>query len=140
MVRLWGYNIISAFLADICTTGQAKVSTTIPKCIPNGDYLFRIEHLGLHSAGSPGGGQFYISCAQITVSGGGSTEGAPTVALPGAYKASDPGIQVGPVTSVGFVSNLADHTPRSISTTPCPGHIRTLDQRSSLVKRYICRR
>jgi len=52
------------------------------------------EHLGLHSASSPGGAQFYISCAQLKVTGGGSTEPSQKVAFPGAYKASDPGIQI----------------------------------------------
>ncbi len=69
-------------------------SATIPKCIPSGDYLLRIEHIGLHVAQSKAGAQFYISCAQITVAGGGTTVPGPTVALPGAYSASDPGILI----------------------------------------------
>jgi len=82
--------------ADMKThrTGLKQPSVTIPKCIPSGDYLLRIEHLGLHAAGSAGGGQFYIACGQLTVSGGGSTEPGPAVALPGAYAATDPGILI----------------------------------------------
>ena len=69
-------------------------SVTIPKCIPDGDYLLRIEHIGLHVAQSVGGAQFYISCAQVTVSGGGGANPGSAIALPGAYSASDPGIEI----------------------------------------------
>lgn len=65
----------------------------IPKDLPSGDYLLRAEALALHTAGQSGGAQFYISCYQITVSGGGSASYA-TVKFPGAYKSSDPGIQI----------------------------------------------
>lgn len=41
--------------------GKSQVSFTIPSCLPQGDYLFRIEHVALHSASAPGGAQFYIS-------------------------------------------------------------------------------
>jgi hypothetical protein len=44
----------------------------------------------LHSASAAGGAQFYISCAQINVTDGGSGSPSPLVAFPGAYKASDP--------------------------------------------------
>jgi hypothetical protein len=54
----------------------------------------RAEHIGLHVAQSAGGAQFYISCAQLQVTGGGSTEPPNKVAFPGAYSASDPGIQI----------------------------------------------
>jgi len=35
--------------------------------------------------------KFYISCAQIKVTNGGSTTPSPTASIPGAFKASDPG-------------------------------------------------
>jgi hypothetical protein len=54
----------------------------------------RAEHIGLHVAQSAGGAQFYISCAQLQVTGGGNTEPSNKVAFPGAYSASDPGIQI----------------------------------------------
>jgi len=75
--------------------GAKSVSVTIPKCLANGDYLLRAEHIGLHSAGSTGGAQFYISCAQLTVTGGtGTFSPKNQVAFPGAFKASDPGILI----------------------------------------------
>lgn len=67
---------------------------TIPKNTPSGDYLLRIEHIALHQASNVNGAQFYISCAQITVTGGGSGSPGPLVSFPGAYKATDPGIKV----------------------------------------------
>lgn len=72
---------------------KGSVSFTIPSCIANGDYLFRVEHNALHGASSNGGAQFYISCAQLTVTGGsGSKTPTNLVSFPGAYKATDPGI------------------------------------------------
>lgn len=70
-----------------------KFTFSIPRSIPSGDYLLHIEHIALHSAGSSSGAQFYISCAQLTVTGGGSASPA-TVSIPGVYKASDPGILI----------------------------------------------
>lgn len=67
---------------------------TIPKNTPSGDYLLRIEHIALHQASNLNGAQFYISCAQITVTGGGSGTPGPLVSFPGAYKNTDPGIKV----------------------------------------------
>lgn len=64
-------------------------TSNIPKCIPDGEYLLRIQQLGIHNPGAAP--QFYISCAQVKVTGGGSTSPSPTVSIPGAFKASDPG-------------------------------------------------
>lgn len=59
-----------------------------------GDYLLRIEHIGLHDAGEEGGAQFYISCAQVTVEGSGSGSPDPTASFPGAYSLDDPGLLI----------------------------------------------
>jgi hypothetical protein len=74
--------------------GKQVVSIPIPKSMPSGEYLFRVEHIALHSASSAGGAQFYISCAQLKVTGGGNGNPGPLVSFPGAYKATDPGIQI----------------------------------------------
>ncbi|KAF4556543.1 putative glycosyl hydrolase family 61 protein 3 [Elsinoe fawcettii] len=68
-----------------------KVSFTIPKCIPSGQYLLRAEIIALHAAQSYPGAQFYMECAQLSITGGGSANPA-TVSFPGAYKGTDPGI------------------------------------------------
>ncbi|KAL2198242.1 glycosyl hydrolase family 61-domain-containing protein [Corynascus similis CBS 632.67] len=62
---------------------------TIPKCIKNGEYLLRIQSLAIHNPG--GTPQFYISCAQVNVTGGGNATPSPTAKIPGAFKATDPG-------------------------------------------------
>ncbi|EOA81556.1 glycoside hydrolase family 61 protein [Exserohilum turcica Et28A] len=74
--------------------GKDKVSFKTPSTLPKGEYLLRIEHIALHSASSVGGAQFYISCAQVNVEGSGTGNPGPKVAFPGAYKATDPGVQV----------------------------------------------
>ncbi|KFY71598.1 hypothetical protein V499_08187 [Pseudogymnoascus sp. VKM F-103] len=67
----------------------------IPSSTPAGEYLLRIEHIALHSASTTDGAQFYISCAQLKISGSGSGSPGPTIKLPGGYSATDPGILIG---------------------------------------------
>jgi hypothetical protein len=67
----------------------ATYSVTIPSQIPAGEYLLRIEQLGIHNPGSPP--QFYLSCAQLKVTGGGSGNPSPTVKIPGHVKSTDSG-------------------------------------------------
>ncbi|KFY19539.1 hypothetical protein V493_07915 [Pseudogymnoascus sp. VKM F-4281 (FW-2241)] len=69
-----------------------RVYVTIPKSLPSGDYLLRVEHIGLDTAMFPGA-EFFVSCAQITVTGGGSGNPGPLVSFPGAYSPTDPGIK-----------------------------------------------
>jgi len=73
---------------------KSAFTANIPKNTPSGEYLLRIEHIALHGASQTNGAQFYISCAQIDVQGGGSGTPGPLVAFPGAYSSSDPGIKV----------------------------------------------
>ncbi|EUC60659.1 glycoside hydrolase family 61 protein [Rhizoctonia solani AG-3 Rhs1AP] len=65
----------------------------IPSNLKAGNYLIRWETLALHQANTP---QFYPECAQLQVTGGGSA--FPTseylVKIPGAWKASDPGVTI----------------------------------------------
>lgn len=67
---------------------------TLPSCVAPGDYLLRVELIALHSAGSVGQAQFYMECAQIRVTGSGTSTGGSTVKFPGAYSAQDPGILI----------------------------------------------
>lgn len=69
-------------------------NATIPAATPAGDYLLRVEHIALHMASQANKAQFYLSCSQIKVTGGGSGSPGPLVAFPGAYKSTDPGILV----------------------------------------------
>lgn len=68
----------------------SSLSFKIPSSISAGQYLVRAEQIGLHVAGSP---QFYVSCGQIQVTGGGSANPS-KVAIPGYVSASDPGLTV----------------------------------------------
>lgn len=70
-----------------------RVDVKIPTDIAPGDYLLRAEVIALHTAASLNQAQFYASCYQITVSGGGSATPS-GVLFPGAYKNTDPGILV----------------------------------------------
>ncbi|KAI0641488.1 glycoside hydrolase family 61 protein [Trametes meyenii] len=65
----------------------------VPADIAPGNYLIRAEVIALHVASQVGGAQFYMSCFQVNVGGSGSAN-PPTVNIPGAYNARDPGILI----------------------------------------------
>jgi len=73
---------------------MAQITYTLPPSLPSGDYLIRVEDIALHVAQSYGGAQFYISCGQVTVTGGGSGTPGPLVAIPGVYTGYEPGILI----------------------------------------------
>ncbi|KAJ9138431.1 Carbohydrate-binding module family 1 protein [Pleurostoma richardsiae] len=85
-------------------------SITIPKCIPNGQYLLRAEMIALHAANSQAGAQLYMECAQINITGGTGAASPTTYSIPGIYKATDPGILI----------NIYSMTPASTYTIPGP--------------------
>ncbi|KAI0759282.1 glycoside hydrolase family 61 protein [Trametes elegans] len=74
--------------------GVPSVNFTLPKTLPGGQYLVRMEAIALHSAERFGGAQFYVSCGQINVKGGGNGEPSPLVAIPGVYDGNEPGIMI----------------------------------------------
>lgn len=74
--------------------GADSVSVKIPTCIAPGEYLLRVQHIGLHSAQQVGGAQFYIGCAQIKVASSGSLDPSSKVSLPGAIAGNDPGVEI----------------------------------------------
>jgi hypothetical protein len=71
---------------------KKSVEFTVPKGVPSGRYLVRVESIALHQAQSVGGAQIYLSCAQVEIVGGGNGTPGPLAAFPGAYKANDPGL------------------------------------------------
>ncbi|VBB79669.1 Putative Glycoside Hydrolase Family 61 [Podospora comata] len=81
---------------------RSSYQANLPRCITNGEYLLRIQSLAIHNPGSTP--QFYISCAQINVSGGGNSSPSPTVKIPGAFKATDPGY------TANIYNNLQSYT------------------------------
>ncbi|KXH55763.1 fungal cellulose binding domain-containing protein [Colletotrichum salicis] len=80
----------------------------IPTCLPNGEYLLRVHQLGIHNPYPAGIPQFYISCAQINVTGSTASASsfAPTLSIPGAFKETDPGYTVN-IYQPGFTSYQA---------------------------------
>ncbi|KAJ1861300.1 hypothetical protein LPJ73_001056 [Coemansia sp. RSA 2703] len=76
---------------------KGKLDITLPADIKAGDYLLRTEVIALHEAdtdyaqNSARGAQFYVNCAQLSVTGSGSA--VPNgVAIPGIYKSNTPGV------------------------------------------------
>ncbi|CAG8093018.1 unnamed protein product [Penicillium salamii] len=72
-----------------CTWDKDRIEFTIPASLPDGEYLIRPEHIGVHGAAG-GEAEFYNSCAQVKVVGGGNGIPGPTVKFPGAYRKDDP--------------------------------------------------
>lgn len=87
--------IITPSSISWASLGKQQVPVTLPKSLPSGEYLLRVEHVALHAANTLGGAQFYLSCAQIRVVNGGSGVPGPLVSFPGAYRDDDAGILVG---------------------------------------------
>ncbi|KAH8833368.1 glycoside hydrolase [Flagelloscypha sp. PMI_526] len=83
----------TTWAVDKLNANAGKVTFTIPSCIAPGQYLMRHELIALHAASSYPGAQLYMECAQLQITGGGSTSPA-TVSIPGLYKGTDPGITV----------------------------------------------
>jgi hypothetical protein len=75
-------------------TGMTQVTFPIPASLPSGQYLIRTEHIALHVASTFAGAQFYISCAQVTVTNGGTGTPGPLVSIPGVYTGEEPGILI----------------------------------------------
>ncbi|KAL4891571.1 glycosyl hydrolase family 61-domain-containing protein [Aspergillus ambiguus] len=76
---------------DWCTWGKDTVSFKMPNDMPKGQYLVRVEHIGLHRAFS-GNAEFYFTCAQIEVTGSGDGSPVEVAEIPGIYQPDDPNI------------------------------------------------
>ncbi|CAG8958985.1 hypothetical protein HYFRA_00012143, partial [Hymenoscyphus fraxineus] len=84
---------LSLLGAEAWTTFEKLgVNFTIPKDVPAGEYLIRVEHIGLQRVPT-GEAEFYVSCAQIKVTGGGTGKPEPLVKIPGYLNADDPGLK-----------------------------------------------
>ena len=74
-----------------CLWQKDRIEFTVPKNVPPGEYLVRVEHIGLHE-GHVGKAQFYIECYQLKIEGPGGGNPSPLFKIPGIYKTNDPGI------------------------------------------------
>jgi len=89
-----GYNVPNKWWGtQTLNANCGKRSFIIPSDLAPGQYLLRAEVIALHVASSVGGAQFYMSCYQLNVTGSG-TKNPTGVSFPGAYSATDPGIQI----------------------------------------------
>ncbi|CAH0055214.1 unnamed protein product [Clonostachys solani] len=72
-----------------CSWDEDQVYFTVPATIPNGQYLVRGEHIGLHGAHA-GEAEFFYACAQVEVTGNSaSSMPGQAVKIPGVYTADD---------------------------------------------------
>ncbi|KAK6003914.1 hypothetical protein QM012_008764 [Aureobasidium pullulans] len=74
-----------------CIWKKNNIEFTVPDNIPDGEYLVRSEHIGIHGA-HDGQAEFYYSCAQIKVEGGKGTSTPEGVKIPGVYQVKDKAI------------------------------------------------
>jgi len=79
-------------------------TSNIPKNLPSGEYLLRIQQLAIHNPYPGGTPQFYIGCAQISVTGGGSGTPGPLVSIPGFITGTESGY------TVNIYSNFNSYT------------------------------
>jgi hypothetical protein len=72
----------------------ANFTVTVPKCLAAGEYLMRMQHIGIHVPG--GAPQFHVSCAQLKVLGGGRDlpSKEQMVRIPGVFRRDDPSFNV----------------------------------------------
>ncbi|KAI0770500.1 glycosyl hydrolase family 61-domain-containing protein [Fomes fomentarius] len=77
--------------SDLLFINGGFVNITIPSCLEAGQYLLRAESISLSQATQYPGAQFFMSCAQLQVTGGGNAS-PKTVSFPGAYTPTSPGI------------------------------------------------
>ncbi|KAE8316057.1 glycosyl hydrolase family 61-domain-containing protein [Aspergillus transmontanensis] len=78
------------FTTDVlCTWDKDCVEFTVPADLPNGEYLIRPEYIGVHGVHVEEA-EFYYTCAQVKIVGGGNGTSGSTVEFPGAYKKDNP--------------------------------------------------
>ncbi|RDW61669.1 hypothetical protein BP5796_11561 [Coleophoma crateriformis] len=74
------------------SSGIQNFTIDLPTDLPAGDYLMRAEHVALHAAEAYGGAQFYIGCAQLSVTGTGAGSPSPVTSIPGQYTGYEAGL------------------------------------------------
>ncbi|KAK6362928.1 hypothetical protein TWF730_000379 [Orbilia blumenaviensis] len=87
---------------------------TIPSGVPSGQWLLRAEQIGIHNPYPSGDPQFYIGCAQLEITGGGSCSPS-YFSIPGHIKANDPGI------TVNIYSNFNSYSFPGPAVSNCGG-------------------
>jgi len=136
------------FLADIMAGSNASV--TLPATLAPGNWLLRHEIIALHLAqdDATGGAEFYPSCIQLQVNGNqtGGPDPDELVKLPGAYKDTDPGIEINPYADIKNgqypfpgppIAKFAQGTATSSPTTTASPHPSGSSSTSALGKCHL---
>jgi len=116
---------------DRLRANKGKYNFKLPTDITPGNYLMRIELIALHEGFQIGGAQPYVHCAEISIGGSGTVNPSNLVAFPGAYSATDAGINFNiyaskmpaypmPGPALYVSKSSASPTPASTSTTGKP--------------------
>ncbi|EAU86984.1 glycosyl hydrolase family 61 [Coprinopsis cinerea okayama7 len=94
------------FQADIANGAPGRAQ--IPPNLAPGNYIIRHELIALHIGMTRGGAEFYPSCSQLRVHGGGNGRPAEheLVTFPGGYSDDHPGIFVPGIFEPGFQYNF----------------------------------
>jgi len=124
-----GYNpSTKQFCVDRLIQNKGYMTFKLPTDITPGNYLLRGEIIALHEGFQLYGAQPYVGCFEVTMGGSGTVNPTNLVAIPGAYKATDAGINFdiydnfksypipGPAV---YVSGSTPSTPTT-PTTPTP--------------------
>ncbi|TGO24711.1 hypothetical protein BPAE_0096g00170 [Botrytis paeoniae] len=104
----WASNLMDA--------GNMSYTFNLPTGMASGEYLLRSEMLALHSAQTVGGAQWYIGCAQLSITGTSGDSCGPSIELPGDYNATDPSIYI-PDIYYGF--DISTYTPPGGAIATC---------------------
>ncbi|KAF2827290.1 hypothetical protein CC86DRAFT_381329 [Ophiobolus disseminans] len=83
---------VDKLIAGSYTGKRGQHSMKLPVGLAPGDYFLRPEINALHEGDRIGGAQFYMECVHVTVGGSGTVALPAGVSFPGAYKATDAGV------------------------------------------------
>lgn len=102
------------------SSGIQNFTLDLPAELESGDYLLRAEHVALHAAEEFEGAQYYIGCAQLSLTGGASSASpSPVSSIPGQYT----GYEAGLIIDI-YYPIPTNYTAPGISTWPdaCISH------------------
>ncbi|KAF7903080.1 hypothetical protein EAF00_002982 [Botryotinia globosa] len=102
--------------SSLMNAGNMSYTFKLPTGMASGEYLLRSEMLALHGAQTVGGAQWYIGCAQLSITGTGGDSCGPSIELPGDYNATDPSIYI-PNVYNGF--DISTYTPPGGAVAKC---------------------
>ncbi|KAA8574691.1 hypothetical protein EYC84_003941 [Monilinia fructicola] len=110
------FEVNGTWASNLMDAGNMSYTFNLPTGMATGEYLLRSEMLALHGAQTLGGAQWYIGCAQLSITGTSGDSCGPSIKLPGAYNESDPSIYI-PDIYYGF--NISTYTPPGGAVATC---------------------